>query len=98
MYASRCSGRGVIFFPNRYLMMTMMTNVPPDSSVEITVNGEGRAVAQDSSLAALVEQMALTGKRFAVEVNGEIVPRGALDQCRLQAGDRVEVVQAIGGG
>jgi len=46
----------------------------------------------------LLEEMALTGKRLAVEVNLEIVPRSSHMTHMLRAGDRVEIVHAIGGG
>ncbi len=68
------------------------------SSLSLTVNGETRAMPVGSTLADLVEVMALAGKRFAIEVNGEIVPRGQHGTQVLQSGDRVEIVQAIGGG
>jgi len=68
------------------------------SSLSLTVNGEIRAMPAGSTLADLVEVMALAGKRFAIEVNGEIVPRGQHGAQILQSGDRVEIVQAIGGG
>ena len=40
----------------------------------------------------------LAQRRVAVEVNGEIVPRGRHGEHRLQAGDKVEIVHALGGG
>jgi sulfur carrier protein len=46
----------------------------------------------------LLEQMALQGKRIAVERNGEIVPRSRFDQPLLKDGDRIEIVVAVGGG
>jgi sulfur carrier protein len=45
-----------------------------------------------------IEQQQLLGKRIAVEVNEDLVSRSAYGDCRLQEGDRVEIVQAIGGG
>ncbi len=51
-----------------------------------------------TSVSGMLEQMQLTGKRVAVEVNCEIVPRSLHEDRELQAGDRVEIVQAIGGG
>ena len=38
------------------------------------------------------------GRRLAIEVNGEIIPRSAHADALLHDGDRVEIVQAIGGG
>ena len=66
--------------------------------MQIQVNGADTEVADDLSLAALVEQLALTGRRIAVEVNAELVPRGQFAAHRLAPGDRVEIIHAVGGG
>ena len=66
--------------------------------MHIRLNGEEREIEQDATLAQLVEQLDLAGKRFAIEVNDELVPRSEHAGHALQAGDRVEIVQAIGGG
>jgi len=68
------------------------------NSVTLNVNGDVRTLPSGSTLADLVELMDLAGKRFAVELNGEIISRGELAQTRVQDDDRVEIVQAIGGG
>jgi sulfur carrier protein len=65
---------------------------------EITVNGEKRAVPAGQTLAELVSELDLGGRRVAVEVNEEIVPRSRYAEHVLSNGDRVEVVAAIGGG
>ena len=67
-------------------------------AVKIVVNGESRELAAPATVAGLLEQMTLTGRRVAVEVNGEIVPRSEHDTFMLKDQDRVEVVFAIGGG
>lgn len=66
--------------------------------MQIQVNGDGVELAAEATIADLIEHMALTGKRLAVEVNEDIVPRSQHPEFRLQDGDRVEVVHAIGGG
>ena len=66
--------------------------------MEIYLNGEPCQIADDINAAQLIEELALAGRRVAVEVNREIVPRSAYTQHRLRAGDRIEVVRAIGGG
>lgn len=66
--------------------------------MEIIVNGEARQVADSCTVANLIEELDLTGKRLAVEVNLDIVPRSSHPEHRLQAGDKVEIVHAIGGG
>jgi sulfur carrier protein len=66
--------------------------------VEVFVNGEVRELPEGMTVTQLLEDMALTGKRLAVEVNLEIVPRSSHMTHILRAGDRVEIVHAIGGG
>jgi len=66
--------------------------------MQIQLNGEMQDVRDDMSIAELVEELGFAGRRIAVEVNLEIIPRSFHAQHRLQSGDKVEVVQAIGGG
>jgi sulfur carrier protein len=66
--------------------------------VEITVNGTARPLSEPLTLAQLLDQLGLTGKRLAVEVNRDIVPRGEHATHALRDGDRVEIIHAIGGG
>ena len=66
--------------------------------MRITVNGEEKELEAAVSVADLVAQLDLGGRRIAVEVNGEIVPRSLHANHKLNAGDSVEVVHAIGGG
>ena len=68
------------------------------SDSTISVNGASRMLAPSQSVADLVSDLALEGKRIAVEVNGTIVPRSRYGDTRLRAGDRVEIVGAVGGG
>ena len=66
--------------------------------MDIRLNGATRAVPARCSIADLLEDAGLGGRRVAVEVNGEIVPRGAHGDRLLAEGDRVEIVHALGGG
>jgi sulfur carrier protein len=66
--------------------------------MQIMVNGEQRDVADGLSAAQLVEDMDITGKRIAMEVNLEIVPRSVYAEHIFKAGDKVEIVHAVGGG
>ena len=66
--------------------------------MEITLNGETRALPDDLTAAGLIDHLDLTGQRLAMEVNGEIVPRSEQAMHVLQAGDKIEIVRAIGGG
>ncbi len=63
----------------------------------VVVNGSERNLCVGLTLAGLIETLDVRG-RFAVEVNGEVVPRSRYGTERLNEHDRVEVVRAIGGG
>jgi len=49
-------------------------------------------------VADVIRELALEGKRIAVEKNGEIVPRGLYADTPVDSGDRLEIVGAVGGG
>ncbi|MDF3918005.1 sulfur carrier protein ThiS [Salinicola sp. LHM] len=66
--------------------------------MQIQLNGEPRQLDGEQTLAQLVDTLGLTGRRIAIEVNEEIVPRSLHAQTRLNDGDSVEIVHAIGGG
>lgn len=66
--------------------------------MEIFVNGEAREVDAPYTVADLIASLELQGRRLAVEVNLDIVPRSQHEAHQLQAGDKVEIVHAIGGG
>lgn len=66
--------------------------------MNIQLNGESRDIPASSTAQDLVELLELTGKRLAMEVNLEIVPRTTYAEHALHAGDKIEIVHAIGGG
>ena len=66
--------------------------------MQITVNGESREIPPGATAQGLVELLELTGRRLAMEVNGEIVPRSQHATRTLATGDRIEIVHAVGGG
>jgi len=66
--------------------------------MQIILNGSNREIPENLSAAALLQDLGLAGKRLALEINQEIVPRSTFENRLLTAGDQVEIVQAIGGG
>ena len=64
----------------------------------VTVNGAAHEVPAGTSVHALLGLLGLEGRRVAVAVNRTVVPRSAYDTQRLAAGDRVEILEAVGGG
>ena len=69
-----------------------------DADMQIIVNGKPTELAEGASVTALIEVLELAGQRLAVEVNEELVPRSRFEEHRLAAGDRVEIIHAVGGG
>lgn len=68
------------------------------TTIEITINGETREIAAESSVTALVTLLELPAQRLAVELNFSILPRAAWAETKLQAGDKLEIVHFVGGG
>jgi thiamine biosynthesis protein ThiS len=66
--------------------------------ITVSINGEPRQFPQALNIAQLIEEMGLTGKRIALERNGEIVPRSTFAAQQIADGDRMEIVVAVGGG
>ena len=62
------------------------------------INGELQSLPAPLSVAALLALRELVGKRVAVEKNGEIVPKSCHAETLLAAGDKIEIVVAVGGG
>ncbi len=66
--------------------------------MQIIFNGEPRIVASGLTIAALLDELGLTSRHVAVEVNLELVPRAQHSRHALAEGDRLEVVTLVGGG
>jgi len=66
--------------------------------IEVRINGESKEIPEGLSLSALFEGLSLPADRIAVERNLEIVPRHRWSETMVQQGDRLEVVQFVGGG
>jgi sulfur carrier protein len=66
--------------------------------ITVTINGERREFSQPLVFSELVDELGLSGKRIAVERNGEIVPRSQFARHAIADGDTLEIVVAVGGG
>lgn len=64
----------------------------------LKINGEDRQFPEVLTVAGLIEALGYTGKRIAVEKNGEIVPKSQHAATALASGDQLEIVVAVGGG
>lgn len=68
------------------------------TSMNLTVNGEPRAIADGTTLDVLVTTLTTAPKGVAAAVNESVVPRGRWSVTALTDGDRVEVLTAVQGG
>jgi len=66
--------------------------------MKVYINGQPEIFEKPSTVAGLVEKFALNIKKVAVEINLAIVPRSLYGETLLCDGDRIEIVQFIGGG
>jgi sulfur carrier protein len=66
--------------------------------MELIINGKTEQMPEGMNAAQLIDHLGLTHERLAMEVNREIVPRSSFQSHVLKAGDRIEIVRAIGGG
>jgi sulfur carrier protein len=66
--------------------------------LELKINGENRQFPENLSVAGLIDLLGYTGKRIAIERNGEIVPKSQHATTQLATGDQLEIVVAVGGG
>lgn len=66
--------------------------------ITIYVNGNAEPLLENASVQQLLEKMGLENKRIAIECNAAILPRSEYETHRLNDGDKVEIVHAIGGG
>ncbi|KRG60840.1 thiamine biosynthesis protein ThiS [Stenotrophomonas koreensis] len=66
--------------------------------MNILLNGDSRTLPAATTLLELLQSEGLAERRVAVEINGRIIPRSQHAQTRLNDGDQVEIVHALGGG
>ena len=66
--------------------------------MQILLNGVPSTFDDAPTVSGLLLRCRLDGRKVAVEVNGEVVPRSRHDTRMLAEGDRIEIIQAIGGG
>ena len=69
-----------------------------EEKVEILVNGDPRRVPVGQTVSGLLTDLELNGRLVVVELNRQILRRGELPEIGLESGDRVELVNFVGGG
>lgn len=66
--------------------------------MEIFVNGTACQTSVEATLLQLLTELGVAQQRLAIELNSEIVPRSGYAVQQLHAGDRIELIKAVGGG
>ncbi len=66
--------------------------------MRLIVNGETREAPDSATIADLLASLEIDGRRVAVERNLEIAPKSLWTSTCLAEGDRLEIVQFVGGG
>jgi sulfur carrier protein len=66
--------------------------------VKILVNGEKISLPEDSSIEDLIMHLGYQNQRIAIEINESIIPKSNHSSFLLQDLDKVEVINAVGGG
>jgi thiamine biosynthesis protein ThiS len=66
--------------------------------MSITLNGQSKQIAEGTSAAGLVAELGIGARKFAVEINREVVSKERLGEAMLHDGDEVNVVTLVGGG
>jgi thiamine biosynthesis protein ThiS len=64
----------------------------------IHVNGEDRETAAGTTVATLLTQLGLNAGRVAIEYNLQVLPKTKWTETHVARGDRLEIVQFVGGG
>lgn len=69
-----------------------------NTAPEFTLNGQTRRLEAEICVTRLLDDLGYSGRRVAVELDGEIVPKSRHADTLIRAGNRVEIVVAVGGG
>jgi thiamine biosynthesis protein ThiS len=75
-----------------------MASVGTHDCVTVTVNGAVSALPRGTTIDRLLADLGVIADRVAVEVNLSVVERGAFATTTIEEGDRVEIVNFVGGG
>lgn len=67
-------------------------------AIRVEVNGDAREMPASSTIVDLLETLELGGQRVAVAINRDVVIRSRHAETRLTDGDRIEILEAVGGG
>ena len=66
--------------------------------IAIELNGKAREIGAQDCVQDLIDALSLTNQALAIAINRQVVPRAQWRERRFSAGDKVDIVRAIGGG
>jgi len=66
--------------------------------MKIIINGKEKNYISEITLEELINELSDSNKKFAVELNEEIIPRSQLQNKLIVDGDKIEIITAVGGG
>lgn len=66
--------------------------------LSVVVNGKSLAVQEGTTVSSILEALSVVSDRVAVELNAEILDRAAFPTRHLRHGDRLEIINFVGGG
>ena len=66
--------------------------------MKIVVNGEKISLPEDSSIEDLIVHLGYQNQRIAIEINESIIPKSNHSLFMLHDLDKVEIINAVGGG
>ena len=66
--------------------------------MNIILNGDNKVISAPANILTLLDALSIEPRKMAVERNLEIVPKSAYSKTQLNEGDRIEIVQFVGGG
>ena len=69
-----------------------------NNGFSILVNGENRETPAGTTVLSLLDQLGLNAGRVAIEYNLQILPKTKWNETKVAPGDRLEIVQFVGGG
>ena len=96
LYTTLIENKNLTWIVKNYRRIRLSSKI---KLMQIYINGNLKQLdSENVTISALVVTLNLTGKRLAIEQNGEIVPRSQFDTVNLRDGDKLEIVGAVGGG
>lgn len=66
--------------------------------VNLLVNGEYVELPENTNIKDLIEHLGCQEQRIALEVNEAIIPKSSHEEFSLSNNDKIEIINAVGGG